>query len=324
MVSIIVNQTTLSFYTDAVLQKVVPLDRPVTDCSGRALLAGAPDVPRLGEITFFPRQLSVTEMDEIMTSGFTFESLAAGREAFKPVKTQFDIAGARQTDAFAEAQGERTMANVKIQVENGFNRLVTTNANLQAVPEATPKIIVPRQVGSNGSCPDVPIFDDATSCHIMSGFNATTDAATTGSTSFLPMLEPAYRNNLGGKDRIWLDHNSKKQYLRYDAQQWPSFCGTSATFSMWVENWDCGARSTLIARYPKGNSKRAKGAWFYQIDQDPGGTKCCIGQIPEEEKVAYWKCAILEPVLNCMDTMTRRHLAVVSALALFTRTLYFD
>jgi len=321
MVSIIVNQTTLSFYTDAVLQKVVPLGRPITDCSGRALLAGAPDIPRLGEITFFPRQLSVMEMGEIITSGFTFESLAAGKEAFKPVKTQFDVSTARQTEAFAVAQGERSLAGMRIQVENAFNRLVTANFGLQAVPEPTPKIIVPAR---QPSCPVVPIFGDATSCHIMGGFNATTDAATTGNTSFLPMLEPAYRNNLGGKDRIWLDHNSKKQYLRYDAQQWPSFCGTSATFSMWIENWDCGARSTLIARYPKGDSKRAKGAWFYQMDQDPGGTKCCIGQIPARGMVAHWKCAILEPVLNCMGSMTRRHLAVVSALALSMHTLRFE
>jgi hypothetical protein len=40
LMAVVVNQTSLSFYTDAELQKEVPLLRPVTDCSGRALIIG--------------------------------------------------------------------------------------------------------------------------------------------------------------------------------------------------------------------------------------------------------------------------------------------
>jgi hypothetical protein len=79
MMAVVANQTSLSFYTDAKLQKTVPLRRPVTDCTGRALIIGAPDVPRLGEITFFPRQVSVVEMQEISRNAFTFEALASGK-----------------------------------------------------------------------------------------------------------------------------------------------------------------------------------------------------------------------------------------------------
>ena len=63
----------------------IRLRRPVTDWEGRALIVGGADIPRFEEITFFPRQLSTREMVEIMSAGFTFESLAAGKMPFAPV-----------------------------------------------------------------------------------------------------------------------------------------------------------------------------------------------------------------------------------------------
>jgi hypothetical protein len=42
MVALVANQTSLSFYTDANLQSEMALDRPITDCTGRALVVGAP------------------------------------------------------------------------------------------------------------------------------------------------------------------------------------------------------------------------------------------------------------------------------------------
>ena len=113
------------------------------------------------------------------------------------------------------------------------------------------------------------------------------------------------------KDRVLLDHLGANTVLHYDATEFPSFCGISATFSMWVENWDNDAHSTLIARYPDGLSKRSPGSWFYQIDQSPGGTQICIGQIPDPTAVAFWKCVTPPVQLNGMKAMTRRHLALV-------------
>ena len=89
-----INQTTLSFYTDAKLQKAERLTRPVTDCSGRVLIIGAKDVPSLGEITFFPRPVTRTEMEEISQQGFSFESLASGNLPFEKEKSPFAAAAA--------------------------------------------------------------------------------------------------------------------------------------------------------------------------------------------------------------------------------------
>ena len=105
--------------------------------------------------------------------------------------------------------------------------------------------------------------------------------------------------------------NYPNKYLHYDSIAWPSFCGMSATFAFWIENWGCGARAALLARYPTGTKTRDPGAWFYQIDQNPVGTKICIGQIPATGQVAHWRCVVSSVKLNCMEKLTRRHLAVV-------------
>jgi hypothetical protein len=311
--AIVVNQTTLSFFTDAQLQKEVPLLRPVTDCSGRTLIVGAPDIPRLGEITFFPRQVSVTEMHEISQQGFTFEALAAGKLPFQPERTPFDAASSIQQRYFSEAKTERKTSTREMHLESSFNRMEI--ANIANPPIDTYKDLSTRAritVPGIPNCKTVPIFGSTTSCSIMTG-TADEKSPQTGNKTYMNMIPPAYRPaGLGGRDQLLLDHNKPKQYLSYDSVQFPHFCGKSATFSMWIENWDDGARSTLISRYVNGTSKRNKGAWFYQIDADPsGGTKCCIGQIPAEDKVAFWRCVVLVPSLNKMRPDSRRHLALV-------------
>jgi len=273
------------------------------------MIAGDANIPRLGEITFFPRQLTQIEMSEIMNAGFSFESLATGNFGFKPESTAFDAAASMQTSFFADAEGERKAAARELQIENAFTRLVSQAVTNPVVDVSVAKIMVPVSVG----CTQVPIFADKTSCHIMQNLSIlSSDPATTGAKKFLDLIQPNYRPaGLSAKDRMKLDHNHKMEYLRYNATEFPSFCGKSATFSMWIENWDCGARSTLVARYPAGTGKRVPGSWFYQIDQDPAGTECCIGQIPASGSVAVWKCSVLPAKLYCMTPMTRRHLALV-------------
>ena len=88
----------------------------------------------------------------------------------------------------------------------------------------------------------VPIFGSTTSCHIMKGL-AVNKTCPTGDKKYMHLVPQAYRPaGLGGKDRLLLNHNMEKQFLRYDPMQFPNFCGQSATFSLWIENWDKGAR----------------------------------------------------------------------------------
>ncbi len=309
MVALVVNKTTISFYTDAKLQSAVPIRRPVTDCSGRALIIGDNDIPRFGEITFFPRELSVQEMVEIRSTGFTFESLAAGKLPAIFETTQFDTARAVQAAEFAQARGDRMSAEETLAIESALARSVTIAAHTPPSFVDPAKITVPNVEG----CPVVTIFKATTSCHIMSNFTTYyTDTLTTGNKPYLPMIQPAYLPvGYHPTDRVLLDHLYHKEFLSYNATEWPSFCGQSATFSMWIENWDTEARATIFARYPEGTSKRRAGSWFLQLDADPKGTLVCVGQIPASESVAYWKCVTPPVRLNAMYRFSQRHLAMV-------------
>jgi hypothetical protein len=220
---------------------------------------------------------------------------------------------ANQAKFFAQAKTEREVSTQEMHLENSITRMQTAevaNPPIDAFMALSTRARI--TVPAVPNCKTVPIFGSLTSCSIIKG-TANETSPQTGDKKYMNMIPPAYRPaGLGGRDRLLLDHNRAKQYLSYNSVEFPHFCGQSATFSMWIENWDDGARSTLISRYVNGTSKRNKGAWFYQIDADPsGGTKCCIGQIPAEDKVAFWKCAVLAPSLNKMRPNTRRHLALV-------------
>ena len=162
--AVVVNQTSIRFYTDAKLQRTVSLRRPVTDCTGRALIIGAPDVPGLGEITFFPRQISVVEMQEISQQGFTFESLAAGRLPFQPEKSAFDTANAVQDIEFAEAKVERKVIMQKVHLESVFTRMETnavSNPPINAYQDLSQRAHI--TVPPVPNCKTLKIFGSTTS-----------------------------------------------------------------------------------------------------------------------------------------------------------------
>jgi hypothetical protein len=88
---------TLTFYTDAIVQDTIKLTRPITDCSGIGLEVGDAGIPKLGEITFFARALTVVEMKEIMYTGFTLQAVSTGKLPFVPEQTPFDTMAATQS-----------------------------------------------------------------------------------------------------------------------------------------------------------------------------------------------------------------------------------
>ena len=72
-VAVVVTPSNVTFYMDGDLQSSTTLERPVTDCHGKALEIGDNNVPKLGEVTFFARALTEVEMREIMFAGFTLQ-----------------------------------------------------------------------------------------------------------------------------------------------------------------------------------------------------------------------------------------------------------
>lgn len=142
-VAVVVTQTTMSFYTDGDLDATVALHRPVTDCTGIPLEIGGPALPALGEIVFFPRELSVAEMKELMFFGHSFASIAAGQIAFQPERTELDAFGATQATAFASAQGERAAAASTLAVESAISRLTTEKSNAINVEDVDLLVVPP-------------------------------------------------------------------------------------------------------------------------------------------------------------------------------------
>ena len=55
-------------------------------------------------------------------------------------------------------------------------------------------------------------------------------------------------SGVGAKEPMLIDHLTPNEYLRYDADTFPSFCGDSATFSFWLETNTLHG-GALLSRY---------------------------------------------------------------------------
>lgn len=72
-----------------------------------AVNTGSPDVPNLGEITFYPHKITQTQMQEILYAGFTFEAIAEGKVPYTPQQEMSDIVATKNDQSFSDAQEER-------------------------------------------------------------------------------------------------------------------------------------------------------------------------------------------------------------------------
>lgn len=221
-VALVVTSTSVSFYTDAVLQARQALARPVTDCSGLELEIG--DVATmLGELTFYARALTAEEMDEIMVSGFTLQSIAAGKLPYAPQETSFDDATSTSKQAFADAQSERKRADESLQVEGALTRQAFARAQAKPqedLPPPWPKIAVPPQ----DSCGTVAAQGEDTSCHVMVLEEEDGQLDGTTGKDFFALIQPEYYPAradgllVGPLDAMLLDHGYPAKYLRYASQ----------------------------------------------------------------------------------------------------------
>ena len=69
--AVVVNASHATFYRDAALLATQPLRRPVTDCDRAKLLVGDSTSVRIGQLTYYPRELSRTELYEIQSDGMS-------------------------------------------------------------------------------------------------------------------------------------------------------------------------------------------------------------------------------------------------------------
>ena len=104
-------------------------------------------------------------------------------------------------------------------------------------------------VRESAGCREQPIFGRTTSCRIMNNFSEYATCPHSGSKKYLPLIQsqhlPAGHRM---KDRVLLDDNFPNKYISFNATEFPSFCGKSATFTMWIENWACSRGETCLVR----------------------------------------------------------------------------
>ena len=299
-VAIVVTQTNVSFWKDAELQSWHTIDRPVTDCSGRGLHIGDAGVRKLGEVTFFPYTLNQNSMLEILYAGYTLQAIAAGKEPYRPRQTELDSLAARTDSAFADAQGERAAARTLTQVESNVGRSV---AELSAITPAVfpdPGIVVPKKA----TCREIQALGAGTSCRIIDNWTGANENDTRR-VMYINLIPPSVRPpGAGSKDRLNLDHGYPKEYISYDPQAFPSFCGQSATFSLWFES-DTLEGGYVLSRYA--SSEQVKPARWWALVLGPlrvyvnGVNGTSSAELPKD-----WA-----PPFVFMKRVSRRHVAFV-------------
>jgi len=219
MVAVVVNQTSVSFFTDAVLTAEVPLAQPVTDCINTRMRVGQATtvIPQLGEITFFPRPISAVEMKEIMATGFTYQAIAAGkRPHVADQNSNLDDFKVLQDEQLVAAKVEREEAAFALNVQQVITRAQLKQAGTEiSYPELsiekTPNC---RPVGAFGSPP----------CNIVQdiGDILTQDLHNPGR-EYYELFTPQMR---GGRDPQQL-FSTRTEYeseqLNYNASKFPSW-----------------------------------------------------------------------------------------------------
>ena len=316
-VALVVFQDKLEMWVDAEKKFEGALPRPVTDCSGLALEVGSQDVPRLGEITFYPHKMTQVAMKEIYFAGFTLEAIAEGKVPYTPVQDIADVIATRTGHSFDLATGERSAAEKQVQVEATLTRAtvdVVENAATTYAEHHAPKIVVANKAGCDPASSEwkIPMFGTDTSCHYMdlAGDAKMTDSLNSNK-QYYNMVPTAVRPTVSGSkvahnDRMEVDHMTPNEYLRYDAETWPSFCGKSATFSMWLET-DTVHGGALLSRYSAVNTANGHSDLEWALYAEGYGL-CVRGKRAPSK--SYVPSGYGLP-LEYMKYMQRRHVAYV-------------
>jgi hypothetical protein len=313
-----VRLDTVQIWVDSKLSFESVLPREVTDCGGNVLLLGDDDFPVLGEVTFYPHALKSGVLQEIMSAGFTLEALAEGRAPYNPTQELADTILTRTDEDFEYAKGERHQAAVAMQVESSVSRNTVEFTVNPPTVTTDPTI----NVAKKATCTQIPCFGNDTSCRIIDDWTGAIETDTVNNKQFFNLVPPAARPaGLGSRARIFVDHTQPQEYLRYGSPEWPSFCGNSATFSMWLET-DTVHGGALLSRYSVPDSHNVSNLEYaLYADSDALVVK---GSRAESSHVAPDSLLEYGQPLEKMKYGMQRHVAFVFDNATDTTKTYLD
>ena len=216
--AIVVNQESISFFQDAVLVASRPLPRAVTDCAGAATLEVGAVGSRLADITFYARALAQQELAEIAYYGTTLANLATGKQAFVPHVTGFDSLASTQSVQNDEVKSEFELTRESLSTEQVYTRA------LDDAPDPAATRAPPLMEAVSGCRRTWP------TCNVLPPVNETltTDDLLEGR-KYHRLSPPESRSMLPGSAGNWATA------AHYDPLSFPSFRGTSVTFSGWFK-----------------------------------------------------------------------------------------
>ena len=143
-----------------------------------------------------------------------------------------------------------------------------------------------------------------TSCRIIDDWTGSIelDAA---EVEYYNLVPPSVRPpGVGPKERMMLDNAYANEYIQYSAQAFPSFCGQSATFSLWVET-DTLDGGYYLSRYA--TSDKVKPARWWALYGEAYGLYVYGFNAPSQADLPTGWGRPLEH----MKPISRRHLAFV-------------
>jgi hypothetical protein len=305
-VAVVVMSDKIQFWVDAEMTHEATLPRPITDCAGQAIEIGSADVPQLGEIVFYPHKMEQVHFKEILFAGFTLEAINEGKIPYLPKQVPSDIIIQKTGTELANAHSERVESSKSLKLESTLSRAAIELAVSPPNVTAEPKIAVAKVA----NCHSIPLFKsighDDTSCHIINTWDAAEmDSLNTGRQYYNMLPAMARPAGTAAKDRLVIDHLTPKEYLRYDASAWPSFCGESATFSLWLET-NTVHGGALLSRYSNVDS-HGHSELEYALYAEGYGL-CVRGRRAESKHTVP---TALGTPLELMKHMSRRHVAYV-------------
>jgi len=143
--TIVVNQSSVSFFQNAEWIATRPLPRPVTDCFGIALEVGSAGA-KLGDVTVYARGLVQRELQELIEYGNTLSNIATGKTVTVPNIGPFDEVSTSQRLLDAQVQDAVQTVREVIAVEHTLTRAEIHAP--RAVAPAAPRLLAMRRTAA--------------------------------------------------------------------------------------------------------------------------------------------------------------------------------
>ena len=286
-VALVVDQNSfsanISFYVDAKLQGLQKTRRPVTDCAPTALEVGGAGVVQIAELTVISRKVSVNEMREIMSSGYTLQSLADGKLPFQTDGTEFDAMRSSQTVVATQAEQEREQRAYAAEVQAALSLAKAEEMHEPAAGSSLESHSILDKVKSTASSSCNESWDGGTSCNMIDTdwSQSIRQDPQNGNKSFYEVIPRSARPDSapGQTDEIHLKHSgtypviTSDELIYFNPETYPSFCGQSVTFAGWFKQELSGTQGVLFSYIQS----------FYTSPRDPVSKKNVPwGQATEE------------------------------------------